>query len=805
MKIGLRALALFLLLFAAPLTTPHLWAQSISQGEVDLDNLRDLNVDALSNEQILRISKELEQRNISLSEFETGALARGMRPAEVTKLKRRLQSIESQVSAPDSDMSINDKTVAQLPSDPFEILGAARKKTMAEVDRLSSSEIQKKLPVFGSGIFNSNKLSFAPSVSTPVPQSYRLGVGDELAITIWGAAQASIQVVIGKDGNAYFPDLGPISLNGVAFKEAIPLIRSRLSQIYAGLKLPENSPQAASLSVNVSKLRGISVSVVGNVKLTGTYAIPSLSTVLTALYVSGGPTNDGTYRNIQVIREGKVISSFDIYDFLIDGEIGENLVLQDQDIVKVDPYINRITVNGEVKRKGRFEALPGETLEDVLNFAGGFNENAYAKSVTLFRRSSTMRRVESVPSSMLSTTLVQSGDSVVVGQLIDRFENKVEIRGAVWKPGEYAIDKTTTLADLIEMAEGLKGDEFVDRSLLYRTLPNFESQVIAFSVEDDLSAIKLQKDDMVSIPSIFDLREDYFIDVKGTVLAGGTFPFVNDMTLKDAILLAGGLIEDAVLNRIEVARRIKNDPDHRISQVAKIFTFDLSDSLKISKVDEAFILKPFDIVYVRSNPNYQVQDEVRLAGEFMFPGSYSVQSKKDRISDVIRRAGGFSDDAYIEGAKLIRSKDGVGTVGIELREIMDSPGSKFDLLLERGDQIIVPKELQTVKISGAVLFPISVRHEPTLKLRDYIDMAGGFTDNANTKKVFVVYPNGEADRRRRVFLWFKKTPTITPGTEIIVPAKPEKQPMSPQERIAIISAIISALSLTAITINQLTR
>lgn len=764
-------------------------AQSVS-------DLANVNVDALTSAQLQRINREIQNRGLSMSEFENLAMARGMSASNVARLRARLNEIPETNAPSQSEIITADET------DPFEELMKAKR------SGAKSTPENPPLSIFGSKLFQSDKLNFAPSLNIPVPKDYVLGPNDVLSIIVYGAAQASYALEINKNGFLVVPDLGPIFLNGISFDKATTIITNRLSEIFSGLNDP-NAKVKTDVQISVSSYRSISISIVGEVTNPGTYTVPSLATVMNALYVSGGPTQSGTMRDIEIIRDNEVITTFDVYDFLVYSQIKNNIRLQDQDIIKVGPYINRVKLNGRVKVKGAFELKEKETLYDLLKFGSGLSENAYNGNLTIYRKTGIEKEIltEKIPDiskrpNKNELVPLISGDSVVIHRILDRFANKVEIKGAVWKPGVYALEDGFSVQSLIDLAEGLKGDEFRSRATISRFKENYEVEVVSFSLDDDLSAIKLKKDDVVRIASIFDLRAAYTVTITGEVQADGTIPFQENMTLKDAIFAADGFNESASYLNIEISRRLTEQSDKKIDKLAEVFTFEVDESLTLSEEDANFKLMPFDIIYVRRNPMYTGQIQVSIRGEINFPGNYTVISKDERLSDLVERSGGLTEEAYIKGARLIRISNDAGRIGVDLEKALANKKSKFDIFLEAGDQLVIPKQLQTVKVRGAVMFPNSVIYTENKGFKHYLNQAGGYKEDGNKKKAYVVYANGEADRQRN-FLFFKKYPKIEPGSEVVVPAIPQKEPISRQERIAMATALVSLASMTMFLINNI--
>ena len=814
------AFLLFLLTLSAMMASipQTVFAQQSQSQQQQIENIdfSHINVDNLTDQQIVAIIKKAQSRGMSISDLENLASARGMPASEVQKFQQRVMQIQSKGGLTSQNAAVDTTALNRMPINFRELLSRRtvpfqqNQQNMLAAPGSTAASQQRK--IFGADLFNQKKLTFAPSMNIPTPKDYQLGPGDEIMINIWGAAQMTYQETISPDGSISISNIGPIYLNGLTMDQARKRIIKRLTEIYSGLSPNNPKKRNTYADITLGKIRSINVNIIGEVQAPGTYTLSSLSTVFNALYVCGGPNDNGSYRSIEVIRNNKVIDSVDVYDFLVYGKTASNIRLQDQDIIKVDPYRKRVYVGGEVKRPRLFQVKQGETLSDVFRFAGGFTDSAYTKRVKVIRNTSTEKKILSVNDSQFKTFKLRNGDQIFVGKILDRFANRAEIKGAVFRPGAYQVTDTTTVYNLIKVAEGLRGDAYMTRALIYRTMPDYEIKVIPFSLQDLMkdpadNDIKLQKDDIVVISSIFDMRQKYNVKIYGAVQDTGSYPYAKNMTLKDLIMQANGFKESAAPYRMEVSRRMTRTPkDTVISQIAQIFSFSVDRQLHIEKGGEKFILKPFDEVFVRSEPNYQAQQQASAVGEVLYPGQYTIASKNETISDLIKRAGGLTPQAYPQGARLIRkSREGQsGPIGINLPQILAHPGSKYDLQLMPGDELRIPKKLETVKVSGAVLYPINVPYSKSLGFRDYIDRAGGYADSAAWKRSYVMYPNGEIQKINKV-LFFRHYPKVEPGSQIFVPTKPKTQGLTAQERLGIISAIVSMTATLATTVAILSR
>ena len=817
-------------------------AQSIS----DID-FASLEVDQLSDQQIQRIAQAIEQRGLSTDQAMQLAVAQGLPRSEALKLQQRLRYTQTQQG--DSLEALNqtsrlrsnplDSTNlwTQFPSTKNSFTGNS---ATTNQDSIPAQERKLRNKIFGFKLFAEKKVDFQPALNIPTPSNYELGTGDELIIDIWGAAQNTYRLEVSPDGMIYIENLGPINVNGLTIDEAATRLEKRLGSIYSGLNPSDASQQNTYMQLSLGQVRSINITVIGEAANPGTYTLPSLATVFNALYSAGGPTVNGSFREIEIIRGDTVIATFDLYDLLINGNRSGNIRLHSQDIIKINPYTARVEIQGQVKRPGIYEMEPSESLADLLKFAGGFTGNAYTGRIKVIGTTERARKIVDVKNGYFDTYNLHNGDSVTVGKILDRFKNMVEIRGAVFRAGKYQLTDTTTVYSLIQQADGLKNDAFMQRGIIYRENPNMTISTISFDVSEIINNpvkhdINLQRNDVVLIKSIFDLREDYTVKIMGPVRNPKTFQFFKGMTLEDLIFQAGGFRQSAAPYRIEVARRVrsleeaKNDGGN---QIANIYQFSVDEQLELDPEDANFVLHPFDNVYVRRLPNYSKQKNIKIIGEVKYPGTYALKKKNARISDLIKRAGGLTGEAYIRGATLFRQRkflqqesqqqaaniEGMDAteqqaqlmslqsskIGIELKKVLNKPYTKHDLILEAGDSLFVPTLLQTVTVSGGVFYPTSVRFEKGQSYKEYITAAGGFTDLANKKRAYVIYANGEVDRVKS-FLFFKNYPEVRPGATLVVPEKEPKPGLSPAERVGIYSAIVSTAALIVTTIVQITN
>ena len=693
---------------------------------------------------------------------------------------------------------------------------------------LFSKDSLPEIRIFGRNIFNNKQLTFEPNLNIATPENYVLGPGDEIIVDIWGGSVKTIRQYIAPDGNITIEEIGPVYLNGLKIEEAYQRVKNALSQVYASL----NSDQPDTfIKVSLGNVRSIRVNVMGEVAMPGTYTLPSLATLFHALYNAGGVGEIGSMRTITVNRKGKVVADVDVYDYLLKGRSDLDISLNDGDVVLVAPYANLVSLTGKVKRPMIYEMKDTETVGDLLEYAGGFKGDAYKNAVRVIRKSGREYQVYNVEEGEFKNFPLVDGDSISVDPMLNRFENRVQIRGAVYRPGLYDLGKVTTVKELIEKAEGITEDAFVNRAVLFRQKPDLTQEVVALNVTGILSGsaanLPLQKNDELYIPSIFDLQEEYTLSVKGAVRVPGVYKYADNATIEDLIIQAGGLLESASTVKVDVARRIKNPKSLTgLTKLAENFTFTLKDGLIVDGKPD-FTLEPYDEVFVRNSPGYQVQQNVTVTGEVLFEGNYVLSQKGERLSDLVKRAGGLMPEAYAKGARLLRQmtpdekarvesvlklskqtdKDSIDInrldigntyyVGIELKKAIENPGSDYDVVLREGDQLVVPQYTGTVKISGAVMYPNTVVYKKNAKLNYYIEQGGGFASRAKKRRVFIVYMNGTVQKSKT----FSKA-KAAPGCEIIVPVKPPRKGVGLAEIMSIASSTTSMAALVTSIINS---
>jgi protein involved in polysaccharide export with SLBB domain len=855
---------LFLMLAGTLLSDQLLMAQSIP-------DISAINVDDLSDAQIEELVRRATASGLSEAEMLQMAKVRGLPTAELEKLRKRLEGLDMQ--APGISAEGASKRDPRRQVDFNEITqGLFKFQETFEIDGNESS-------LFGMDLFynKDRRLTFEPNLNLATPSTYILGAGDMIYIDIYGQSERYYEANVTPEGTLILENIGPINVSGLTIEEATQVIKNRLSKYFTGLT--GNNPNTF-VQISLGNIRTIQVHLVGELRLPGTFTLSAFSTVFNALYAAGGPNLSGTLRNVKLIRDNRQIAVIDVYDFLTKGQANLNQQLRDQDVILVEPYSGRVQIKGEVKRPLIFEVKEGESFDDVLGYAGGFTDAAFKDKVSVVRNTGEERAVSDVLREQFNVFSVRGGDIYTVGKILDRFTNRVQIKGAVFREGNYALSEGLTLLDLIDKAEGLRGEAYLQSASVLRTREDLTTELVQVNLKEILEGnepnILLEAEDIVRISSIYDLNEEFYVKITGEVRQPGIYPYSSNMTVEDLIVAAGGLREAASTSNIEIARRTQSSD---LGDISDIIPVQINQDFSFS--EGATSLMPFDNVLIRRKPNFALEKLIQIDGQVNSPGAYAVQNANERISDIIRRAGGLTEFAYPQGATLLRrteyyqtesdkirkEKDLVNlyqrlatevddpsesqasllkrlnrdffdsasatnaieedlitqtraevltdiaqnrsglqqvkiketeAIAIDLEAILAKPGSGYDLILEEGDIISIPKQLQTVRLRGEVIYPTTVRHEDSRPMSFYINRAGGFDNRAKKRRTYVVYANGEVARTKN-FLFFKSYPSVEPGAEIIVPSKGPKIAFMPGEIIGITTGLATlALILTQI-------
>ena len=693
----------------------------------------------------------------------------------------------------------------------------------------------EKEKVFGRNIFNTSNLTFEPSINLPTPTNYRLGAGDEIIIDIWGSSQITIQETISPDGTIHIDKIGLVYLNGMTINQATNYLKKELNKIYAGLT--DESPNS-QIKVTLGKTRTIQINIMGEVFQPGTYALSAFSTVFHALYSAGGVSDIGSLRNIQVVRNSKIIANVDVYEFIMNGKTQDDIKLQEGDVIIVPPYEALVNIEGKVKRPMKYEMKNDETVATLLKYAGNFASDAYTRSIKVIRQNGKEYQIFTVDDIDYSVFKIKDGDILTAEAILNRFENKLEIKGAVYRPGVYQYGgNLNTVRQLIEKADGVMADAFLGRAVLQRQREDLTREIIQVDLKAILGGTKpdisLQRNDVLYIPSIHDLQDLGNIEVFGEVARPGKYIYADNMTLEDLIIQAGGLLESASTVKVDISRRIKdNKSTEPISTIGQMFSFALKDGFIIDG-EAGFTLEPYDQVYVRKSPGYQKQVNVSIEGEILYEGTYALTNKSERLSDLVLKAGKVTPYAYVKGAKLMRkanaeeiermrdviemmqremggaSMDSLKledikteySVGIDLEAALKNPGSNADIVLREGDKLIIPEMVNTVKINGAVMMPNTVAYNQKMSVKDYISQAGGYANGARKAKAFIIYMNGQVAKVKN-----SNRTVIEPGCEIIVPIKDKtKAEKWNIQTILGIASSLGSLGLTAASVANILK
>lgn len=740
---------------------------------------------------------------------------RGMPATEINAIRSRITSIAPITSTSNSGNQTQGPTRTQA--------------NQKAIKNQNSNFEYSEQTIFGTELFSNPSLSFEPDLRIPTPKNYVLGPDDKLQLDIYGINLSQQDLRVNSEGNVYIKYAGPIQVNGLTIEEASRLINKRLSKYY-----PAIASKQTSVQLSVTSIRSIKVMVIGAVKKPGTYNLSSLATLFNALYVSGGPTDNGSFRNIELVRDNKKIVIADLYEFLLNGTQKSNVRLMDNDIIKIPFVQNKILLTGEINREGYFEIQANETLTDAIQFAGGFKSEAYKARITGIRNTDFDKKVIDVIKDSFNVFKPQNGDEFEIGSIIEKYQNKIVVDGSVYKPGQYSLEKGVTVEQLLQKAAGLKEDAYTERAIIIRTKSDLTKEYLSIDLKSDSGRNTiLQKDDILEVSSIFDIKDEFSVSINGAVRRPGVMRYEENLSLKSLILMSGGFTDNATGKGIEISRRKRdidiNNPKSPIVEIIKI-----DDDKNLSQVSADVILKPFDVVTIKTDPYYKAQITVSIKGEVLNPGEYTLTSRSEKISDLIKRSGDLLYTANIEGAKLVRrnyygstdldvvekiaessAKDSSGIiaeqerkpyreVSIALTKIINNPGSKDDILLEEGDQIIIPAFDNMVSVAGEVFKPLSISYDEGKRLRNYLFDAGGVMKSANKKRIFVVYPNGKAASTKTVFLFFKKYPDITAGSKIFVPKEPEKK-ASDFSKVGIIVSAISGLITTLAIVYQISK
>ncbi|RYJ37862.1 Polysaccharide export protein [Flavobacterium anhuiense] len=797
-----------LILFFTFIFSYHVKAQDILKGK----DLSTVKVDYLSDDDIAKISAQLKSNNTTIEQVEPMALSKGMSQTEYDKLKTRLNEYSTRLNK-----GIEDKSQKQEDKSGF-----GRKQDKIKNDKVKDST---NVLIFGSELFDNPTLNFEPDLKMATPVNYVLGPGDELQVSVYGVQEYNASIPVSVEGKVAIQYVGQISVSGMSIEAATQKIKAAIAKVYSTVRSGQSQ-----VSVSLSQIRTIKITIVGG-KQPGNYSISSLATVYNALHLAGGPGKNGSYRNIELIRNNKVYKNIDIYRFLVKGDQSDNVALKENDVIRIPAYSQRVTVEGEVKRPGIFEMKKGETFSDLLNFASGFNEFAYTASVNVLQKTGKEFKVHDINESEYNSYLPQSGDVFRITKILNRFENRIKIEGAVFRPDYYSFTEGMRVSDLITRAEGLKEDAYSKRARIIRLKTDLTTEIMNVdlnaALSGDLNAdIELKREDIVTVYSILDFREEYKVTIDGEVKNPGVYDYLENLTLNDLIVQVGGLTGSAS-KRVEIARMIKSDIiDDSDPKRIELVQFEIAaDSNEQAK---NFILKPFDVVNIRRIAVYEKPQMVVIKGAVAYPGKYVLANKKETVYNVVMRAGGLTSVANLEGMKILRpiKEDQIeklksvdlnlktdtlnnklinklendlkfSTIPINWEKIVKDKNHYSNVTLFPGDEIEVAVYNEGVKVTGNVLLTSEIPYRSGKGFKYYINSVGGVDSKGWKKKAYIIYPNGKADVTKS-FLFFRSYPTVEPDSQIVVPEKPETKKMSTGEWVSI-GSVLTSLALLIVT------
>lgn len=792
----------------------------------------------MSDQQIIEFIAREQKAGSNQSQIVTKLMQKGVKIEQIRRLRNQYSKQISKAglsSKADEAVSDAESRMRQTEGKKQEVTTAksgTEGETKTEAD-VSYAEVQGNIKqaessvsdiknVFGRNIFNNRLLSFEPSMNIATPPNYVLGPGDHIIIDIYGASQKAVTAQVSPEGKVTLPGVGPVKVSGMTVAAAQAQISKTLGSRYS----------SSQLSVSLGQTRSITINVMGEVKVPGTYTLSAFSTVFHALYMAGGINDIGTLRNIKVFRNGRQITVVDVYEYILNGRLAGNIRLMENDVIVVGPYDCLVGIEGNVKRPMFYEMRPTESVGTLLKYAGGFTGDAYKKAVRLMRKTGDRFTVHNIEEFDMNTFKVNDGDAITVDGILNRFDNMVEIKGAVFRPGKFQLGKNvTSVRSLIEAADGVTEDAFTAHAILHRMRVNRTLEVLSVDVAGILSGsvadIPLRNEDVLFIPTMADRMNERTLTIEGEVISPGTFEFAENTTIEDLILQAGGLTDAASTTKVDVSRRII-DPKAKegSSAISKTYTFELKDGFVIDG-QPGFILEPYDIVQVRRSPTYVTPRNIYVEGEVQFGGALTLSTKNQRLSDAIKAVGGFTDEAYVKGARLVRTvtedernratdlmrqirtrgsqNDTIQTsqlnlfktytVGINLEEAIKHPGGDYDIVLRDSDKIVVPEYNGTVKISGNVQFPNTVAFNEKKGYKWYINQAGGFGSRAKKSKTFIIYQNGTMAKVGR-------GTKVEPGCEIVVPTKAKKDMAAVTQWLSIGSSITGLAAMIATIANM---
>nr|WP_294925911.1 SLBB domain-containing protein [uncultured Flavobacterium sp.] len=814
----MKKITYVLTLFFVLLLSYNANAQDIMKSK----DLSTVKVDYLSDDEIAKIISQLKANNATINEAEPMALSKGMSQVEFDKLRTRITAYEKKNSSDKDKNSKETKNNDKLKENDKESeFGRNQEKIKNEKIKDSLNAL-----IFGSELFDNPTLNFEPNLKMATPVNYVLGPGDKLEVSVYGVQQFDDTVPVNFEGKITIQNVGQIAVAGMSIEAASQKMKAAIARVYSTVRSGQSQ-----VSVTLSDIRTIKVTIVGG-KQPGNYSISSLASVYNALHLAGGPGKNGSYRNIELIRNNKVYKNVDIYKFLVKGDQSDNVSLKDNDVIRIPAYSQRVVVEGEVKRPGIFEMKKGETFTDLLSFASGFNEFAYTASVNVLQKTGKEFKVHDINESEFASYQPQSGDVFRVTKILNRFENRIKIEGAVFRPDYYSYNEGMRVSDLIARAEGLKEDAYTKRARIIRLKSDLTTEIVNVNLESALSGdlnadIELKREDEITVYSILDFREEYKVSIDGEVKNPGEYEYYENLTLNDLVVQVGGLTGSAS-KRVEIARMIKSDEiddanPKRVELVELEITADNNEQVK------NFVLKPFDVINIRKMAVYEKPQMVTVSGAVAYPGKYVLANKKESVYNVVMRAGGLTSVANVEGMKIKRPikqeqideikrvdlnltkndtlKEDLATklkeelkyvtIPLDWKNIVKYKEHYSNVTLFPNDEIEISVLNEGVKVTGNVLLTSEIPYRKNKGFKYYINAVGGVDSKGWKKKAYIIYPNGKASVTGS-FLFFRSYPKVTPDSQIVVPEKPETKKMSTGEWVSI-GSVLTSLALLIVT------
>lgn len=786
-------------------------AQSLkSQDILRAKDISTVKVETLSDEDIAKIKAQLQANSLTIDQVEPMLKQRGMSDSEFMKLKELLSTATSIVG--ESGQKNNDAVRSQQPP-----INNKKVKDTAESK------------IFGSELFDNPDLNFEPNLKLATPLNYILGPGDELQFSLYGMQEFNDAAIVSEEGRVNIPHVGLVQVAGLSIEAATQKIKNATAKIYSSLRSGQSK-----FSVSLSKIRTIKVTIIG-AKQPGNYSVSSLATVFNALYLAGGPAKNGSYRNIELVRNNKLLTHVDIYKFMVNGDQSENVGLKDNDVIRIPVYKNRITLEGEVKRPGIFELKPGETFSDLIEYASGFSDIAYTASVHIVQKTDKDYKVKDITPNEFKTYSPLPGDAITVSKILSRFQNRVQLTGAVFRPNSYSFYEGMRIKDLIEKADGVMEDAYLKRAIIKRTNPDLTTEIVNIDLKkalagDNEANIALKKEDEVKVFSVTEFKEKYSVTVNGEIKTPGVYEYNNKLSLNDLLIQAGGLLNSASKN-VEIARMVKaetiNDKD---STKAELFNIEIDASN--NEQASTFLLQPFDVINIRKLAVYEKPQMITINGAVPYAGRYVISGKNEKVFDMIRRAGGLTQEADVMGVKIKRpiqasqiealnevnlnlgKNDSTETkltkklkeeikyaiIPIEWNSILEDPHNYSNINVVAGDEIEVATRNENVKVTGNVLLTSEIPFVIGKGLRYYVDAVGGADSKAWLKKAYIIYPNGKAAVTNH-FLFFKSYPKVTAGSQIVIPEKPTTDKITTGE-IASLASVLVGMAGVVIAITR---